>query len=186
MKELRYIHTGEYHSSSSPIIIGTTLGSCIAVCLHDKKNSMGGMNHILLPGMGDSEDEKDTRYGTYAMELLINDLIKIGANRFSLEAKIFGGASMIENISRKFPTGQQNIEFIMKYLEDERIPINSYCLGGKSARRIYFHTDSGKVFVRIYNPTLQNDPSSRNIVKNKRIDEQLKVKKRVILFEDED
>ncbi len=184
MKQIRYIFTGEYHSSAKPMIIGTTLGSCISVCLFDTRNLIGGMNHILLPGTDEfGQTGKDTKYGIYAMELLINDMLKLGADRYSFEAKIFGGASMLSTISHKFPTGERNINFAMEYLDNEKIPIKSYCLGGTTSRRIYFHTDTGKVFVRRYKADQEEDSVSRYMVKNKNINSQFERKDRVIIFD---
>ncbi len=107
------------------------------------------MNHILLPGRADLKQfDTVARYGINAMELLINRMVSTGAHRARLRAKVFGGAHILPSISAKNGTGQKNIEFVMKFLALESIPVVSYNVGGHNSRRIYFHTDSGDVFLK--------------------------------------
>ena len=107
------------------------------------------MNHILLPG--DSPEglkTGDSRYGINAMELLINQMMKIGANRYKLSAKVFGGASILSAISSEFAMGMKNIEFVVDFLMLEKIPIINYNFGGVDSRRIYYHTDTSEVLLK--------------------------------------
>ncbi|MGC9196594.1 MAG: chemotaxis protein CheD [Syntrophobacteraceae bacterium] len=143
------IHIGEYHASTRSVIIETLLGSCVAVCLIDPIQRIGGMNHILLPGKA-SIDSCDavSRYAVNAMELLINKIMALGGNRKLLKAKVFGGAHVIPCISRANDMGRINAKFVLKFLDMEGISVLSQDLGGQEARRIYFRTDTGEVLLK--------------------------------------
>lgn len=127
----------------------TVLGSCVAVCLFDPVEKIGGMNHMLLPGKADMKFFDDSaRYGVNAMELLINGMLKVGADRNRLVAKAFGGANVIPSISNTNGIGRQNMEFTLEFLERDGIPIISRDLGGNDSRKIYFQTRTGDVFLK--------------------------------------
>ena len=133
---------GDYVISADPnAVLTTVLGSCIAVCLFDPVLKVGGMNHFLLPE-GDASNAGNVRYGANAMELLINGLLKKGAERRRLEAKIFGGAKMLGNLRN---IGASNAAFAHRFLKDEAIPCLSESVGGTSARRIRFWPTTGLV-----------------------------------------
>ena len=139
-----HVIQGEHAVSGDPdTVLTTVLGSCVAACLHDPVRGVGGMNHFLLADGGDGEIVADEamRYGAYAMEILINDLMKRGARRERLEAKLFGGAKMIETLH---DVGSSNAAFAQRFLEDEGIPIVSASLGGRRARRVEFWPASGR------------------------------------------
>lgn len=141
----RYIAQGEYAiGQGRDQVIATVLGSCVAVCLFDAERSVGGMNHILLPE-GDSIDDRRTLFGSHSMEVLINELMKVGAPRSALRAKIFGGARMIDTLGR---AGQMNSDFAERYLRSEGIEIESRSLGGTLARRVEFWPASGRARMR--------------------------------------
>jgi chemotaxis protein CheD len=149
MKPLVNIHIGDYYSSRTPVVISTILGPCAAVCLYDAESKIGGMNHILLPGENPIEiGTGDSRYGINAMELLINQMMKLGANRYKLTAKVFGGASILSTIASEFCMGMRNIEFVVDFLLTEKIPILNYNFGGVDSRRIYYHTDTDDVLLK--------------------------------------
>ena len=149
MKKDVTINIGELYASRDPTIIYTLLGSCVAVCLYDPKNRIGGMNHILLPGKPDLRRfDASARYGINAMELLINKILKIGGDRKRIIAKVFGGAHVIPAISHDNGMGPRIVEFVKDFLKNEDIRIVSQDLGGKKARKIYFHTDTGEVFLK--------------------------------------
>lgn len=144
-----HVTQGESHVSSDPNVVMTTvLGSCIAACLRDPTTGIGGMNHFLLPDAGDrGKDGGDAvRYGAFAMELLINGLLKKGARRDRLEAKIFGGGKLFDGLS---DVGASNAAFAERFLRDEGIPIVSSSTGGLSARRVEFWPASGRVRQRL-------------------------------------
>ena len=149
MKNTIRIHIGGLHASSGSTIIETTLGSCVAVCLYDPLEKIGGMNHILLPGKADMlHFDSAARYGVNAMELLINRIMTIGGNRFQLVAKVFGGAHLFPSISIENGVGKKNAEFVVAFLRMEKIRIIGCDLGGHDSRKIYFHTDTGDVFLQ--------------------------------------
>ena len=139
---------GEYFVHTEDLLIMTTLGSCIAACLWDGRARVGGLNHFMLPeGSGDSG-----RSGAYAMELLINELLKRGATRGSLEAKVFGGGAVIGGMS-SINVGERNTQFVIQYLQTERIPIVSRDVMEIYPRKVCFLPASGKAMVKRLAPT---------------------------------
>ncbi|PHR92860.1 MAG: chemotaxis protein CheD [Robiginitomaculum sp.] len=131
---------GEYKVSSNPNCKMTTvLGSCVATCMFDSTAGIGGMNHFLLPGGVDSTSEAKT-YGLHLMECLINGLLKRGAMRSRIQAKIFGGAYITKGLP---DIGSQNMEFARQFLAYEKIPCVGESLGGNSARRVRFWPTTG-------------------------------------------
>jgi len=152
-KEVR-IHIGDFYTSNQGIVISTILGSCVAVCLHDRHNNIAGMNHIILPGKTNSMVmDQQTRYSINAMEILINAMMKKGANRHNLMAKIFGGAHVLPDIDIKNAVGRQISDFVVRFLETEGIPIIARDLGGERPRKVFFFTDTGNVSVKKISPT---------------------------------
>ena len=134
---------GEYFVHDEDVLITTTLGSCIAACIWDRERRIGGMNHFMLPeGSGDSG-----RYGSFAMELLINELLKRGASRLTLEAKIFGGGAVISGMNT-INVGERNTQFVIDYLQTERIPIVSRDVLEIYPRKVCFLPASGKAMVK--------------------------------------
>jgi chemotaxis protein CheD len=133
---------GELRISADPAdVLSTILGSCVAVCMWDPLARVGGMNHFLLPdGTGRGSDT--IKYGTHAMELLINGLLRSGAARSRLQAKLFGGAQMVTQFR---DIGAGNIRFARDFLRTEGIPCISESLGGTEARRIRFWATTGQV-----------------------------------------
>ncbi|HJV96533.1 MAG TPA: chemoreceptor glutamine deamidase CheD [Albitalea sp.] len=134
---------GEYFVHHEDMLIMTTLGSCIAACLWDRNARIGGMNHFMLPeGAGDSG-----RYGSYAMELLINEMMKRGASRLTMEAKVFGGGQVISGMNT-MNVGERNTNFVIDYLKTERIPILSKDVLDIYPRKVCFLPASGKAMVK--------------------------------------
>ena len=122
------IYIGGYYASRQPAVIKTVLGSCISVCLFENNLKFGGMNHFMLPEMKEWENPEDdynyTRYGLYAMEVLINEIIKLGGKKANLTAKIFGGGHVLTGMtSNVLQVPDKNIKFARKFLADENIPI---------------------------------------------------------------
>jgi chemotaxis protein CheD len=135
---------GEYFVHNEDITIMTTLGSCIAACLWDRNARVGGMNHFMLP---DGAAGSGGRYGSYAMEVLINELLKRGATRATLEAKVFGGGAVISSMTT-LNVGERNTEFVIDYLKTERIPIVSKDVMDVYPRKVCFLPASGKAMVK--------------------------------------
>ena len=139
---------GEYFVYHEDILIMTTLGSCIAACIYDRNAKVGGMNHFMLPdGAGDSG-----RYGSYAMELLINEMMKRGASRLTMEAKVFGGGQVVSGMTT-MNVGERNTAFVMDYLKTERIPVVSKDVLDVYPRKVCFLPGSGKAMVKRLAPT---------------------------------
>lgn len=148
--EAAKILPGEYYVTKRDMVLVTVLGSCVAACIRDRVSGIGGMNHFMLPDNNrDSSDPTSTsaRYGAYAMEMMINQLLKIGARRESLEAKIFGGGSVMEGLALA-NVGPRNAEFALKYLHTEGIRIAGQDMLDNYARKVYFFPSSGRVLVK--------------------------------------
>ena len=139
---------GEYHVTREDLLLVTVLGSCVSACMRDPEAGVGGMNHFMLP---DSELANaaagSARYGSYAMEVLINELLKNGARRSRLEAKVFGGGNVLRSLTTNL-VGTRNAEFVHSYLAAEGIAIQAEDLGGVHPRKIFYFPDSGRVMVR--------------------------------------
>lgn len=136
---------GEYFVHDQDMALMTTLGSCIAACLWDRERRIGGLNHFMLPDAGGAAD--GGRYGSYAMELLINELLKRGASRLSLEAKVFGGGAVINGMN-SINVGERNTRFVLDYLKTERIPVVSKDVMDVYPRKVCFFPASGKAMVK--------------------------------------
>jgi chemotaxis protein methyltransferase CheR len=135
---------GDVRASSKPAVFKTVLGSCVAACLFDPEARIGGMNHFALP----AESAKDTgscRFGVHAMELLINEIMRLGGDRRRFQAKVFGGAT---STKLSVATGPRNAQFILEFLHAERIPLAAYHLGGTTGWQLHFYTDTGRALVK--------------------------------------
>ena len=145
----RFIHNvilGKYRISDDPQeAITTVLGSCVAVCLFDQERGIGGMNHFLLPE-GRSGDLEEVVFGLQAMELLINAMLKQGAQKYHMQAKLFGGAQMIGGLSN---IGERNVAFAREFLKDENFPVVAESVGGTMGRKIMFIPTTGVVKQRL-------------------------------------
>ncbi len=140
---------GEYFATTRDLAIVTVLGSCVAACLRDRKEGIGGMNHFMLPrGRDDaSPASSSARYGVHAMELLINHLVRLGARRCNLEAKVFGGGKVLAGFT-SFDVGRDNAEFVCEFLRAESIPVVASDLQGESSRKVCYFPATGRVLVR--------------------------------------
>ena len=136
---------GEYFVSSEDLVIMTVLGSCIAACIWDNKMRIGGMNHFMLPD-GDGADGSG-RYGSYAMELLINEMIKLGARRETMQAKVFGGGAVMAGFTT-MNVGERNTEFVLDYLATERISVVSKDVLDIHPRKVCYFPVTGKAMVK--------------------------------------
>ena len=144
---------GEFYVTSSDEVICTTLGSCVSACIWDPVMRIGGMNHFMLPQTDSSAEAVNwstlpsnaTRYGNYAMEHLINEVIKHGGRRSKLQAKVFGGSSMLNT---NLNIGRENIAFVLDFLETDNIPVLAKDLGSRFPRKLVFNPMSGKARVK--------------------------------------
>jgi chemotaxis protein CheD len=142
------IHIGGVRASRDPIVLDTVLGSCIAACVYDSVAGIGGMNHFMLPNGIDPDNPMSARYGVHAMELLISELMKLGGQRKRFQAKVFGGGHVLKIQESEDGVPARNIEFVRKFLDTEQIPVVKEDVGGYQPRRVLFHTDTGKAFVK--------------------------------------
>jgi chemotaxis protein CheD len=140
---------GEYFATSENTMIVTVLGSCVSACIRDPIAGISGMNHFLLPANADEEnfDSESARYGVFAMEILINHMMKLGAQRNRLEAKVFGGANVLKGFT-SISVGQKNSAFVQEYLEAEKIRVVATDLLGEFPRKLYQFPETGEVKVR--------------------------------------
>ncbi|WP_143684730.1 chemoreceptor glutamine deamidase CheD [Variovorax sp. KK3] len=140
----------EYYVTATDTVMSTVLGSCVAACLLDREAGVAGMNHFMLPEdaePGTRGQAESMRYGTYAMEVLIRELLRAGARRDRLQAKVFGGAAVLANMTT-LNIGDRNADFVLRYLAQERIAIAAQDLRGQHARRVCLLPHSGKAVVR--------------------------------------
>lgn len=163
---------GEYFYTKEPLMIMTVLGSCVAACVRDRISGVGGMNHFLLPDGGDADSpvSESMRYGSYAMEVLINDLFKAGARRENLEAKVFGGGNVIKGMT-SIAVGSRNAKFVVDYLKTDNIPIVVQDLEDIYPRKVCFFPASGKVLVK----KLKQDATDQLISSERDYQRRLKV-----------
>ena len=155
---------GEYYYTPKDMLIVTVLGSCVSACIRDRVTGIGGMNHFMLPysgsgGDSDSPVSASMRYGTYAMEVLINELLKAGARRENLEAKVFGGGNVLRGFIA-INVGERNAQFVRDYLKTENIRVLAEDLNDIHPRKVYFFPRTGRVLVKklkqLNNNTLVN------------------------------
>lgn len=141
---------GEYYVSTREILMVTVLGSCVCACVRDRLSGIGGINHFMLPDDRRDDDSRfgrSMRYGDYAMEILINQLLKLGARRSNLEAKVFGGGNVLPGF-KNHVVGERNARFVIDYLATEGIPVVAKDLLGNHPRKVYFFTTTGRVLVK--------------------------------------
>ncbi len=167
--EAAKILPGEYFATDKNMVLVTVLGSCVTACLRDPRAGVGGMNHFMLP-----RSEQDpanpismsARYGTFAMEILINQLLKMGARRENMEAKVFGGGNVLRGFTAN-SIGEANASFVTEYLHNERIKIVAEDLLGVYPRKLYFFPATGKVLVKklkeLHNHTIVERESEYNL-----------------------
>jgi chemotaxis protein CheD len=153
-KQVR-IEPGGHRATNEKMVLSTILGSCVAACLYDEVSGIAGMNHFMLANRRYSKSMAMSttdagRYGIHAMELLINDMLKLGASRQRIKAKVFGGGRILETGSKDtfYCVGEVNQRFIREFLELERIETLALDLGGELGRVIHFRTDTFQVFRR--------------------------------------
>ncbi len=159
---------GEFYVSKHGEMIVTVLGSCISACIRDKQLGVGGMNHFMLPQQGEhsteswggSEMSSASRYGNWAMEYLINEILKLGGKRRNLEIKIFGGGNVLSNMT---DIGERNIAFVRNYIYDENFDIAAEDVGDIYPRKVLYFPDTGAVKVRKLRETANDTLLRREI-----------------------
>lgn len=141
---------GEFYVTPRDMVLVTVLGSCVTACIRDRASGIGGMNHFMLPDAHPDQDNPaslSARYGAFAMELLINSLVSLGAQRSLFEAKVFGGGNVLPGVTT-LNIGQRNADFAMDFLRTEKIPVVAQDVVGVYPRKVYYFPKSGKVLVK--------------------------------------
>jgi len=159
---------GEFYATGREMVLVTVLGSCVCACIRDKVSGIGGMNHFMLPDSGQDRSNPlgdSARYGVYAMEVLINQLLKMGAKRSNFEAKVFGGGSVLRGFTVA-NIGERNAEFVLKFLKTEKIAVAAKDLLDVYPRKVYFFPSTGLVRVKklkqVHNDTIINRETEYN------------------------
>lgn len=154
------IMPGEFYVSKTGEMIVTVLGSCISACIRDVQLGIGGMNHFMLPVQKEhstenwgSAESSASRYGNWAMEFLINEILKLGGTRRNLEIKVFGGGNVLSNMT---DIGERNIAYVKKYIYEENFELAASDVGDIYPRKVLYFPDTGAVKIRKLRQT-QND-----------------------------
>lgn len=157
---------GECYVSGHGEIIATVLGSCVAACIRDKEIGVGGMNHFMLPLQTGTNQitrpslaNSELCYGNWAMEYLINTIIKMGGRRDRLEVKVFGGGRVLSGMNN-IDVGRRNVEFVLDYLDRDRLNVVSKDLGSDHPRKVLYFPDTGAVKLKRLRST-ENDTVER-------------------------
>lgn len=146
--EIAAILPGEFFVSAEPMIVYTVLGSCVSACIRDPLAGVGGMNHFMLPQPKNASTDswgESTRYGSYAMESLINDILKRGGVKSRLEVKLFGAGRIYDG---NIDVGARNAEWVLEYIKTEGLTACKTDLGDILPRKIYYFTESGRVLMK--------------------------------------
>jgi chemotaxis protein CheD len=162
---------GEYYVTDKDMLLVTVLGSCVAACIRDSQSGIGGMNHFMLPENGldtNSPVNSSARYGIYAMEILINQLLKLGARRSNLEAKVFGGGNVLDGLTVA-NVGQRNADFVLEFLATEQIRVVAQDLVDVYPRKVYFFPRNSRVLVKKLRKVHSNTVSEREQEYGKRL-----------------
>ena len=162
---------GEYYVTDKDMLLVTVLGSCVAACIRDSQSGIGGMNHFMLPENGldtNAPVNSSARYGIYAMEILINQLLKLGARRPNLEAKVFGGGNVLDGLTVA-NVGQRNADFVLEFLATEQIRVVAQDLVDVYPRKVYFFPRNSRVLVKKLRKVHSNTVSEREQEYGKRL-----------------
>lgn len=157
------IAPGEFYVTNNDELITTVLGSCISACIRDPIFKIGGMNHFMLPisadgGWGGETVGHATRYGNFAMEHLINEILKNGGSRQNLEVKIFGGGKVLANMTN---VGQRNIDFVLEYIRVEGLKLLAEDVGDVFPRKVQYQPLSGRVRIKKLRSTYSQTVAER-------------------------
>src|SRR5579863_4245741 len=179
----------EFYTTDEDMVLVTVLGSCVAACIQDRTAGIGGMNHFMLPDDGSDASHASSdsmRYGAYAMEVLINELIKRGGRRERFEAKVFGGGAVLAGMTT-INIGDRNSEFVRRYLALEKIRIVAEDLQGMHPRKVAFMPRSGQVMVKKLktqqDPVVEREQALVQRTPEERAERLAKARARVELFQ---
>ena len=148
-KVLVTVSPGGLYITDQDEVISTVLGSCITVCAHDVARGIGGMNHFMVPGdaeeLSNNNQEELLRLGIYSLPYLFEQLYSLGAQKNSLEVKVFGGGAIISTTG---DVGKANIDFAMQYIRSNELNLVSYDVGGKLPRKVNYMPVTGQVYMK--------------------------------------
>lgn len=162
-KKIVTIYSGNYYVSDDPqVVIHTLLGSCIAVCLFDSENHIGGMNHFMLPQQNQSKNRSpepsSAWFGLDSMEAMIDRILKLGGTFSNLKAKVFGGGQVVENLTPfNINVAEANINFTLNYLNEKKIPVIAKDVGGYYGRKVLYYLEDHSVLVQRLEKELKLD-----------------------------
>ena len=139
-----FLYPAALYAGVQPTNVITILGSCVAICLWDPVTKLGGINHFMLP-MWNGQGLASPRYGNIAVAKLLEEMEVLGSDRINIEAKVFGGAEVLEMKQANFKIGQRNTELALRMLKQYNIKIKAQSTGGKRGRKILFNTATGEV-----------------------------------------
>jgi len=142
-----YLYPGGLLAAAEPHLVTTVLGSCVSVCLWDQVRRQGGINHYMLP-LRNGEGLASPKYGNVATPRLIDKLLQLGCTPQNLVAKVFGGASMWQNVTEQPGVGAKNVEQALRLLAERGIRVIGQDVGGETGRKIIFNTETGVVLLR--------------------------------------
>ena len=163
-RELFILYPGDYFATDAKCFLGSVVGSCVVVCLHDQIKKIGGMNFLVIPGsIGTKEIYSDriAAHGIAQMEYLLGEIVKLGGDRKNLIAKIFGAASGSETSGTKEFISINLLRFINEYFKSEKIPVHVDDLGGFYRRKVYFSPTDGGAYLK----KLSNNIESSEFIK---------------------
>jgi chemotaxis protein CheD len=144
----RYLQPGQLYVSRTPAALSTILGSCVAVCMWDAREGIGGMNHFMLPQFAGS-GIRSARFGNIALQELLDKMVAAGARRNAISAHVFGGACMFEQLASAHHLGLKNIELALDFLTKNRIDVVQKNVGGSRGRKLHFQTDDGVAWMNL-------------------------------------
>lgn len=151
-----FLHPSSLFVGSDSQWIVTVLGSCVSVCLFDKKRTIGGINHFMLP-LWNGDGLESPKYGNVAILHLLAKMLEFGAKKEDIVCKLFGGAEVLNNTHSVFNVGQRNIDLAYKMLEELNIPVIGSSTGGQLGRKILFNTSTGEVLQKYLIKTSHNE-----------------------------
>ena len=179
--EIAAILPGEFCVSAEPMIVYTVLGSCVSACIRDPLAGVGGMNHFMLPQPKNASTDswgEPTRYGSYAMESLINDILKRGGVKSRLEVKLFGAGRIYDG---NIDVGARNAEWVLEYIKTEGLTACKTDLGDILPRKIYYFTESGRVLMK----KIENVKNDTIATRERDYASKLQVEKHVVAAEED-
>lgn len=179
--EIAAILPGEFFVSAEPMIVYTVLGSCVSACIRDPLAGVGGMNHFMLPQPKNASTDswgESTRYGSYAMESLINDILKRGGVKSRLEVKLFGAGRIYDG---NIDVGARNAEWVLEYIKTEGLTACKTDLGDILPRKIYYFTESGRVLMK----KIENVKNDTIATRERDYASKLQVEKHVVAAEED-